>query len=196
MRQRTPGPLGIMRPMLGLKTKTDPAWVEVALSDELALLRDHAHLERKAAGHCITLMGQLERAETRLLEVAREELEHFERVCGILERRGEELKVDLGNKYVQELAKATGRSLLDRTLRMGLIEARSYEHFELLSQAASGELGQLYEDLKESEAGHHAFFISVAYEHWPREQVKKRWDELTTAESEILANIEWGPRIH
>ncbi len=130
--------------MLGLKTKTDPSWVEVALSDELALLRDHAHLERKAAGHCITLMGQLERAETRLLEVAREELEHF----------------------------------------------------ELLSQAASGELGQLYEDLKESEAGHHAFFISVAYEHWPREQVKKRWDELTTAEAEILANIEWGPRIH
>ena len=35
--------------MLGLKSRTDPAWVEVALSDELSLMRDHAHLERKAA---------------------------------------------------------------------------------------------------------------------------------------------------
>ena len=182
--------------MLGLKTKTDPKWVEAALADEVSLLRDHAHLERKAAGHCITLMGQLARAEARLLEVAREELEHFERVVGILDRRGEELGKDPGNPYVQKLAKATGRTLLDRTLRMGLIEARSYEHFELLSAAAPGELGQLYEDLKESEAGHHAFFIKVAYEHWPREEVRQRWDELTTAESEILASIEWGPRIH
>ena len=33
------------------------------------------------------------------------------------------------------------RTPLDRLLRMGLIEARSYERFDLLSREAQGELG-------------------------------------------------------
>ena len=56
--------------MLGLKSHTDSAWTKVALSDEIALLRDHAHLERKAAGHMITLMGQVEGASIDDLEAA------------------------------------------------------------------------------------------------------------------------------
>ena len=109
--------------MLGLKSRTDPAWVEVALSDELSLLRDHAHLERKAAGHVITLMGQVPHAADRLLDVVKEELEHYERVVSIIHARGEELGPDGGNPYVRRIARLTGRTPLDRLLRMGLIEA-------------------------------------------------------------------------
>jgi hypothetical protein len=39
-------------------------------------------------------------------------------------------------------------------------------------------------------------FIGLAYEHWPRDEVRARWDALTDAEAEILAKIEWGPRVH
>jgi tRNA-(ms[2]io[6]A)-hydroxylase len=182
--------------MLGLKSRTDSAWAETALSDETALLRDHAHLERKAAGHVITLMGQLPGAGAQLLEVAREELEHFELVCGLLRRRGRELGPDPGNPYVKRLARVANRDLLDRVLRMGLIEARSYEKFCLLSEAAGGDIGELFAGLKESEAGHHALFSKLAHERWPREEVRRRWDELAEAEARIVAEVPWGPRVH
>ena len=182
--------------MLGLASTTDPAWAQTALQDEVALLRDHAHLERKAAGHVITLIGQIPGADAELLEVVHEELEHFQRVCGLLKKRGAELGKDPGNPFVKKLAKATNASPLDRVLRMGLIEARSYERFCLLADAADGELAELFASLKDSEAGHHALFLKLAYERWPRDEVKQRWEELTAAEAKIVAATEWGPRIH
>ena len=182
--------------MLGLKSQTDPRWATVALRDEISLLRDHAHLERKAAGHMITLMGQLPGAGEPLLAAAREELEHFERVCGLLSARGADLGPDPGNPFVKRLAKATNATLLDRVLRMGLIEARSYEKFCLLADAAKGDLAELFDSLRESEAGHHALFLKLAYERWPRDEVKQRWDELTTIEAGICASTPWGPRVH
>jgi len=180
--------------MLGLKLRTDPAWTRTALADEASLLRDHAHLERKAAGHMITLMGQM--GDDRLLAAAREELEHFERVCALLRARGLELGPDKGNPYVKKLARMANETLLDRVLRMGLIEARSYERFCLLAEAAEGDLRELFADLKESEAGHHALFLKLAYDRWPREEVKARWEALATAEAEIVAKIPWGSRVH
>ena len=182
--------------MLGLQSRTDPAWAAAALGDEIALLRDHAHLERKAAGHMISLMGQLPSGGERLLESAREELEHFETVCGLLARRGAVLGPDPGNPYVQALAKAVGNALLDRVLRMGIIEARSYEHFSLLADAATGDIADLFSSLKESEAGHHALFVKIAHEHWPRDEVRARWDALAQAEATIVADLPWGPRVH
>lgn len=185
-----------MPPMLGLASRTDPLWARAALADEIALLRDHAHLERKAAGHMITLMGQLPRGGEGLLPAAREELEHFERVCALLRRRGAELGPDPGNPYVQELAKVANQGLLDRVLRMGLVEARSYEHFSLLAEVATGEVQDLFASLKDSEAGHHALFVTIAHEHFPRERVRKRWAELADAEARIVAALAWGPRVH
>ncbi|MHC4549420.1 MAG: tRNA isopentenyl-2-thiomethyl-A-37 hydroxylase MiaE [Planctomycetota bacterium] len=182
--------------MLGLQSRTDPAWAQAALSDEIALLRDHAHLERKAAGHMISLMGQLPRGGERLLDLAREELEHFERVCRLLAARGAELGPDPGNPYVQQLVKASGKTLLDRILRMGIIEARSYEHFCLLAETAQGDVQALFHGLKDSEAGHHAFFSKLAHEHWPRAEVQARWEALAQAEATIVADLPWGPRVH
>jgi len=182
--------------MLGLSFRTNPEWAETALKDETALLRDHAHLERKAAMQVLTLIGQVPWAAEELMEVVKEEIEHFERVCGVLEGRGEPLGVDHGNPYVRKLSKATSNSLLDKILRMGLIEARSYERFDLLSRHAKGELADLFGGLKDSEAGHHAFFIKVGYDKWPREEVQQRWAELCRAEAEIVESLPWGPRIH
>ena len=182
--------------VLGLKSSTDPAWAQTALSDEIALLSDHAHLERKAAGHGMSLIGWLPEQAPAILEVVQEELEHFERVYALLSKRGAVLGPDAGNPYVRRLMRAGNKSLLDRVLRMGLVEARSYERFSLLAEAASGELAQLYADLRESEAGHHAFFLKLAYGRWPRAEVQAHWQALATLESEIVADLEWGPRIH
>ncbi|MHC4938766.1 MAG: tRNA isopentenyl-2-thiomethyl-A-37 hydroxylase MiaE [Planctomycetota bacterium] len=182
--------------MLGLTSRTNPDWAKTALSNEIALLRDHAHLERKAALQVLMLVGQVTWATDELMEVVQEEMEHFERVCAILKRRGEQLGPDHGNPYVQRLSRVTKNALLDRILRMGLIEARSYERFALLADAAEGELGDLFGELKDSEAGHHAFFIKLAYEKWPREEVKERWYALCEQEAEIIGSLPWGARIH
>jgi tRNA isopentenyl-2-thiomethyl-A-37 hydroxylase MiaE len=79
---------------------------------------------------------------------------------------------------------------------MGLVEARSYERFTLLAARASGDLHDLFDGLKDSEAGHHALFARIAYERWPRQEVRDRWNALADAEARIVASIEWGPRIH
>jgi tRNA-(ms[2]io[6]A)-hydroxylase len=97
---------------------------------------------------------------------------------------------------VQELAKVASQGLLDRVLRMGLVEARSYEHFSLLAEAAAGDVQELFRSLKDSEAGHHALFLTIAHEHFPRERVRKRWAELADAEARIVASLAWGPRVH
>jgi tRNA-(ms[2]io[6]A)-hydroxylase len=182
--------------VLGLQSRTDPEWARAALGDEIALLRDHAHLERKAAGHVITLLGRLPDAADRLLAVAREELAHFERVAALLARRGAGLGPDAGSDYVRRLAREGDGSLLDRLLRMGLIEARSYERFCLLAAAASGDLRELYADLEKSEAAHHALFVKLAHERFPRERVRARWDALAGAEAAIAASTPWGARVH
>ncbi len=182
--------------VLGLKSSTDPAWAQTALGDEVALLSDHAHLERKAAGHGMSLIGWFPEQAPAILEVVREEMEHFERVYALLAERGEVLGPDGGNPYVRRLMRAGDKTLLSRVLRMGLVEARSFERFSLLADAASGQLAQLYADLRESEAGHHAFFLKLAYGRWPRPEVQACWQALATLEAEIVAGIEWGPRIH
>ena len=182
--------------MLGLSSRTNPEWAQTALTDEVALLRDHGHLERKAALQVLMLVGQVTWATEELLEVVQEELEHFEMVCGILRKRGKDLGPDRGNPYVQKLSRATKNSLMDRILRMGLIEARSYERFDLLSRYATGDLQELFGGLKESEAGHHAFFIKLAYEKWDRDEVRARWESLCAEEAKIIGAQSWGPRIH
>jgi tRNA-(ms[2]io[6]A)-hydroxylase len=182
--------------MLGLTSRTPEGWARTALRDEVALLRDHAHLERKAAGHAITLLGQVPEATDGILRVAREELDHFDRVCALLRARGAAPGPDRGNPYVKLLARRAERGLLDRLLRMSLVEARSYERFCLLAAEATGDLKALYEDLKESEAGHHAFFLKLAYERFPRESVRERWAALADEEARVMSGIPFGQRIH
>lgn len=182
--------------MLGLRSRTPAGWAERALADEVSLLRDHAHLERKAAGHAITLLGHLPEASEAILRVAREELDHFERVCALLRARGAGPGPDRGNPYVRMLASKGDRSLLDRLLRMSLVEARSYERFCLLAEAAQGDLRTLYGELKESEASHHAFFLKLAHDRWPREEVRSRLDALAEEEARVVAEAPAGSRIH
>src|SRR5438094_698218 len=89
--------------MFCLRVPTDPAWVALAMRDVDAVLRDHAHCEMKAASNALSLAARhpknvpLVRA---LAEIAREEIEHFQRVLAILEKRG----IDLGAPPVDEYA--------------------------------------------------------------------------------------------
>ena len=187
--------------MLGLASRTDPQWARMALEDENALLRDHAHLERKAAGHMITLMGQLPYGGERLLGAAREELEHFELVIAAIEKRGETFHPLSPSPYGRRLHEAIRKPepwhLLDSLLVCALIEARSCERMKLLADALPDpELSELYRGLLACEARHFHGYVDMAYRHFARDTVRARLHELADHEAAVLRDPPGELRLH
>ncbi len=74
-----------------LKMLSSEKWIKLALANPIEILIDHAHCERKAAGVAIQLMFRYP-SEPNLAEVlspiAREELEHFEKILYFLKAKG------------------------------------------------------------------------------------------------------------
>ena len=76
--------------MLNLASPSSAAWLARALANTDELLLDHAHCEKKAASTAISLLFRYpDRLPLlrRLSELAREELEHFERMVTLIETR-------------------------------------------------------------------------------------------------------------
>jgi tRNA-(ms[2]io[6]A)-hydroxylase len=163
--------------MFCLTVPTDAAWVAFAMRDVDAVLRDHAHCEMKAASNALSLAARhpasvaLVRA---LTDVAREEIDHFQQVLAILERRGIDLGTPEVDTYAAELRRAASALardpalsvLVDRLLVGALIEARSCERFKLLVEALGPrdepELHALYKELFAAEARHYRTFVDLA----------------------------------
>jgi tRNA 2-(methylsulfanyl)-N6-isopentenyladenosine37 hydroxylase len=148
--------------MLCLTTPTDPAWTRLATAELGEVLVDHAHCEMKAASNALALAARhpsrtsLVRALTTL---AREELDHFQSVLALLERRGLPLGEPRVDAYAAELRRAAGTvlrqpkgrrrsddgevteraairwALVDRLIVGAIIEARSCERFKLMIEA-------------------------------------------------------------
>jgi len=193
---------------LPLRSVTPDRWAEGALRDPLALLNDHAHLERKAASNALELLCRWPAPEPphgwvrTMTAVARDEGEHLGAVVRILRRRGGRLSRDHRNPYAAGLrarvrAGAGPDELVDRLLVSALIEARSCERIAVLGRVCEdGELGGLYRGLFASEHGHYRHFLQLAEHVQPRDRVAARWDELLEAEARVLAAQPPGPRMH
>jgi tRNA-(ms[2]io[6]A)-hydroxylase len=187
-----------------LAAPSSPRWLAQALAHPAELLIDHAHCERKAAGVALQLMFRYA-ADAELAAVlsplAREELEHFERVLALLQRRGIALRPLAAPPYGAGLAALVRRPeplrQLDSFLVAGLIEARSHERLALLAaHAPDAELRALYGDLLVSEARHFGLYWVLCERRWPRQQVMERLAELAAAEAEVLASLHPEPRLH
>jgi tRNA 2-(methylsulfanyl)-N6-isopentenyladenosine37 hydroxylase len=180
-----------------LKSKTPPAWVEAVLADFDAFLLDHAACERKASGTAMTLVAHYpDRPELvrECLAVAREELEHFQRVWEKLHARGLVLRADTRSPYVRRLAEEYREGsepyLLDRLLVTGIVEARGCERFGLLAAALpAGPLQDFYRDIARSEIRHHELFVGLARRYFPPEAVDQRLEELLEVEARIVADL-------
>ena len=192
--------------MLHLKLETDPRWVDVVESNIEEILVDHAWCEQKAATNAITIITHnSEHVDlvTKLLELAIEELEHFQMVHKIIKERGYKLAPKRKDHYVNQLFKFMNRggsptqSLVDRLLFSAMIEARSCERFKLLSQRIKDtQLSQFYYDLMVSEAGHYTVFITFARTYGKHIDVEKRWQELVEFEGEIIKGYGKSETIH
>jgi len=192
---------------LPLLSRTSDAWAEVALRDPLALLNDHAHLEKKAAGNALVLLNRWpdpappENWVAAMTAVARDEVEHLAVVTRLLARRGGTLTRSHANPYaaaLRDLVEQGGsQELMDRLLVSALIEARSCERFEALGRVCDDdELGKLYRGLWASEHGHYRIFLQLAEQLEPKLVVARRWGEMLDAEARILSEQTPGPRMH
>ncbi len=187
-----------------LLTSSSSSWIEQAISNPIEILIDHAHCERKAAGVAVQMMFRYI-CEPGLAEVlsplAREELEHFERVLGILHSRGRYLEPlpapPYASSLIKNVRKEEPKRMLDSFLVSGLIEARSHERMSLLSlHTPDKELRNLYTDLLKSEARHSCIYWSLARERFDKGLIFQRLKELATAEANILSNLHPQARMH
>ena len=187
-----------------LSSLSSEKWLELALSNPIEILTDHAHCERKAAGVAIQFMFRYP-SEPDLAEVlspiAREELEHFEKILFLLKDLGHSLKALKPPPYGAEMAKCVRKEepyrMLDSFLIAGLIEARSHERLSLLAlNSQDKSFKSLYESLLESEARHFGVYWKLAQTKFSKNQTFKRLEELSEIESSILAETFVLPRVH
>ena len=187
-----------------LSSSTSDMWIKLALSNPIEILIDHAHCERKAAGVAVQLMFRYP-SEPNLAEVlspiAREELEHFERILYFLKDLGHSLKAlkppPYGGELSKNIRKEEPHRMLDSFLIAGLIEARSHERLGLLALNSENESFKvLYKSLLESEARHFGIYWKLAQTKFSKTQTFKRLEELSKFEAEILAETCLMPRVH
>ncbi len=192
--------------MLGLKLPTDPRWVNIVEGNIDEILSDHAWCEQKAASNALSLIvnnPNYPKMVSALIEIAKDELLHFEQVHDLIKSRGNVLKVERRDDYVGELYKFMQKggsrksSMVDRLLFSAMIEARSCERFKVLSENIKDtKLANFYRDLMISEAGHYTTFISFAREFGEGIDVDKRWKEWLDYEASIINNYGKKETVH
>lgn len=196
---------------LPLRTRTPCSWAGQVLRHPLALLNDHAHLEKKAAANALELLGRRPENGDKALDdrwvsvmtsVARDEIEHLGTVVRLLTRRGGQLSNVHRNPYAAALRRlvrlgAGPQELVDRLLVSALIELRSCERFSVLADHdGDRELSKLYRGLSASEQGHYLAFVNFARGVGQEKQVAQRWGQMLEAEAQIMSAQSAGPRMH
>jgi tRNA 2-(methylsulfanyl)-N6-isopentenyladenosine37 hydroxylase len=193
-----------------LLNRTPEGWAELVLRNPLALLNDHAYLEKKAAANALELLNRWpepvcpQEWTLTLALVASDEASHLSSVIKILVERGGRLERTHRNDYANRLRlhvrKGQGRQeLVDRLLISALIEVRSCERFDLLAQHCRGRdavLFRFYQRLGASELGHYHVFLRLASLAVRSVEVEARWREMLEFEAAAIAAQPLGPRIH
>jgi tRNA-(ms[2]io[6]A)-hydroxylase len=194
--------------MLELRVATADQWLKVVLDSFDDFLLDHAACERKASANALSLVTHYpdRRELVRLMiELAREELHHFQQVHRLVEDRGLVLTRDRKDPYLNALLKRirTGREdyFLDRLLIAGIAEARGCERFGLIATAlekptADSELAAFYANLSESEARHRELFIDLAELYFDKSTVGSRLSEMLDDEARIVSELPIDAALH
>ncbi|MCL4794598.1 MAG: tRNA-(ms[2]io[6]A)-hydroxylase [Bryobacteraceae bacterium] len=191
---------------LPLRSRTPAAWARSVLQDPVALLIDHAFLEKKAANNAMDMMTRwpgewVQGWVETMTSVARDEAAHLAQVSKALARRGGRLARVHKNPYANALRalvrKGEAGEVVDRLLVSALIELRSCERFGVLAaEAEDEELRSFYRALFRSEMSHYQVFLKLARKIAGRPAAEARWAQMLEAEARILAEQPPGPRIH
>ena len=192
---------------LPIKGSTPSKWAETVLQDFDRFLGDHAACERKAAALAMSFIIKYPDQPTLvepMIALAREELEHFQQVFRVMNKRkvplpAKDEKDVYVNAILANIRHGRRERLLDRLVMSGLIEARGWERFAKLGDAlvsTSKELADFYHKLAEREAGHYKIFIRLAKVLFDEQEVDEAVSRLADIEQQAMneAPITW--RLH
>ena len=157
--------------MLMLRAKPPESWLPKIIANLGAVLVDHAHLERKAAKSALTLQRyqQLTGRQEELTAIAIEELEHFNLVLKILNEKDIKFSQAISSPWISGIMntvrKGRNEQVIDHLLCAAMIEGRSCDKFQILSEAlvpVDAPLAKFYASLVESEGNHYAAYLLMA----------------------------------
>lgn len=189
-----------------LHEPTVPGWAPSVLPHLDALLLEHAHLEKRAAGAAIQHLfryAHLAVIQRPLSELAREELTHFELLLNHLERRGLTFEPQDSSGYAERLLSIRRPHepdrMLDSFLCCALIEARSAERMALLAEAIADHdaaLARTYRGLVACEARHQSLYVELSRSLCGAEAVAERLPEIAAHEAAVVRALPAAPRMH
>ena len=195
--------------MLGLKMATDPRWVNIVEKNIEEILIDHAFCEQKAASNAISIIVQYPQYPDlvdAMVEICKEEIEHFKMVHEKLKERGFKLGFERKDPYVNDLSKYLKKNQNDgsreghfvkQMLFAAMIEARSCERFKILSeQLKDPDLKTFYRLLMESEARHYVTFLNFAKKYGGKIDVNQKWNDFLVFEAELMKKYGSNETIH
>lgn len=194
-----------MQLRLPLTYESSPEWIKAVMADFDTFLQDHADCERKASAMAMSFVAKYpNRTEIipDLIDTAVEELEHFQSVYQMMEKRGIQLKHEITQDlYMKKLIDScrSGREerFLDRLLLASVVENRGAERFKLVYENLEpGELKDFYHDLWASEAKHGELFVKLALNYFDENVVFERLKEINDIEGEIIAAMPITPALH
>lgn len=188
-----------------LQCPTPAAWIAAACENQDLLLVDHANCEKKAASTAMNLMYKYtDRPEllSKMSQLAREELLHFQQVVELMQERGVSYSPVSASRYagaMREMSVAKGEAQLVDILLIGaIIEARSCERFAALAPYLDEQLAKFYRSLLKSEARHYQDYLALARLYAPAAEVEcdARLQELLAAEARLIQSADDQFRFH
>ena len=189
-----------------LHCPTPDAWIAAALEHQDLLLIDHAQCEKKAASTAMSLMYRyVDRPLllTKMSQLAREELLHFEQVIKVMETRGVSYRHLSASRYAEGLRRHVRTEdparLVDILIIGAYIEARSCERFARLIPHLDAELAKFYRSLVKSEGRHFEDYLMLARryaEEGGDTEVEKRIAFFAECEADLINREDSEFRFH
>nr|MBI1228558.1 tRNA-(ms[2]io[6]A)-hydroxylase [Cytophagales bacterium] len=195
-----------MKYSIDLKVPSSQAWLDAVMADFDMFLQDHADCERKASAMATSLIAKYPdkpKIIPDMIETAIEELEHFQQVFALMQKRGVPLNRDMQeDPYIKQLTPLTHGGtaetrFLSRMLLGSIVECRGCERFKLVSEAQNDqELRRFYKTLWTSEAKHGNIFVELALHYFDDSTVYNRLHEMMEFEGEVVRNLPIRPALH
>ena len=201
----------LMQPVLAfLGCETPKAWLDEALNNLPLLMQDHANCEKKAASTAMNLMFRysfFSDLQTKLAQLVREEMLHYEQVLEFMAKRGQKWEGLSAGRYAgglrKEIRTYEPEALIDVMVIGAFVEARSCERFYALAPLVDDELGKYYRYLLKSESRHYEDYLTLALDvaksaklKDPEENIQQRIEHIREVEKNLILEPDTLFRFH
>ena len=201
----------LMQPVIAfLGCETPKAWLDEALNNLPLLMQDHANCEKKAASTAMNLMFRysfFSDLQTKLAQLVREEMLHYEQVLEFMSKRGQKWEGLSAGRYAgglrKEIRTYEPEALIDVMVIGAFVEARSCERFYALAPLVDDELGKYYRYLLKSESRHYEDYLTLALDvaksaklKDPEENIQQRIEYIREVEKNLILEPDALFRFH